>query len=32
MGNKIFQKACDYLLDLVKQDIFPFIDENLKPL
>lgn len=30
MGNKIFEKACDYLIDLVKREVFPFIDSNIK--
>lgn len=31
MGNKIFEKVVDSLIDLVKREIFPVIDENLKP-
>lgn len=31
MGNKIFEKVVDSLIDLVKREIFPVVDENLKP-
>lgn len=30
MGNKIIEKACDELVEVVKREIFPYIDENIK--
>lgn len=30
MGNQIFEKAVDYLIDLIKREVYPFINENIK--